>query len=193
MEVVLRHSSAKINFLVDMRWFISDTHFGHRAIIDYCKRPFSSVEEMDAEIISRWNESVRNNDEVFFLGDFGFGSVEYLSGICSRLNGFKVCVRGNHDRSATCMKRIGFDLVVEAATIRIAGANVLLRHEPRSSAAPNALVMHGHVHCEGKPFFVDGQICMCVELWNYRPVSESVIFKHVRKVFNGKQSEMLNM
>lgn len=40
-------------------YFTSDLHFGHRAVLHYDDRPFHSVEEMDAEIIKRWNNKVK--------------------------------------------------------------------------------------------------------------------------------------
>lgn len=36
----------------------SDTHFSHARISELANRPFSTVEEMDAELIRRWNEAV---------------------------------------------------------------------------------------------------------------------------------------
>ena len=33
----------------------SDTHFSHARIIELAGRPFSTSEEMDAELIRRWN------------------------------------------------------------------------------------------------------------------------------------------
>ena len=32
-------------------FFTSDTHFGHNNIIDYCKRPFASVQDMHIDDI----------------------------------------------------------------------------------------------------------------------------------------------
>ena len=43
-------------------FFTADEHYGHTNIINYCDRPFSSVEEMDAEIIKRQNELVGPQD-----------------------------------------------------------------------------------------------------------------------------------
>ena len=34
-------------------WMISDTHFYHKRIIEYCERPFESIQEM--------NETLHNN------------------------------------------------------------------------------------------------------------------------------------
>ena len=53
-----------------MRWFTSDWHFGHRNVIDYCNRPFSSVEEMNDKLVELWNNTIKPEDEVWFLGDF---------------------------------------------------------------------------------------------------------------------------
>ena len=42
----------------------SDTHFSHARIIELAGRPFTSVEEMDDELIRRWNETVAPDDIV---------------------------------------------------------------------------------------------------------------------------------
>ncbi len=163
-----------------MRWFISDTHFGHANVIEYSKRPFVNAEQMDDIMIGRWNNVVRPNDEVFMLGAFGLSSVQYLTDVLQSLNGSKILIRGNHDGSVAKMKRIGFDAVLEEANIYIDGYNVNLCHYPREEVS-EVVRLHGHIHELGKPYFEKGQLCMCVELWNYMPVSEKVVQKLIKQ------------
>ena len=51
-------------------FMIADTHFGDDDIRQYEERPFQNTEEMDREMIRRWNETVTDNDLVYHLGDF---------------------------------------------------------------------------------------------------------------------------
>lgn len=57
----------------DKVFFTSDTHFGHKAIIGFCDRPFSSVEEMTEVLVENWNSVVGPTDTIYHLGDFAFG------------------------------------------------------------------------------------------------------------------------
>ena len=68
-------------------YFISDTHFGHDKIREYCNRPFSSVGEMDSVMMERWNWAVGPKDIVYFLGDFCLGNQETAFSYFKRLNG----------------------------------------------------------------------------------------------------------
>ena len=80
--------------------YIADTHFGHASIIGNCRRPFASVEEMDAEMVRRWNEAVRPDDLVYHLGDWGWGTDPdrfAFKRMFHSLHGKKVLIVGNHD------------------------------------------------------------------------------------------------
>lgn len=80
-------------------WFTADQHYCHENIIKYCNRPFSNAHEMDEVMIENHNSVVKNNDDVYFLGDFCFrGNNRNAVDILSRLNGNKFIVRGNHDQ-----------------------------------------------------------------------------------------------
>lgn len=79
-------------------WFISDTHFSHKNILEYepTARPFASIEEMNEAMIERWNSVVKPNDKVYHLGDFCMGGKHNVA-IAGRLNGNKRLIMGNHD------------------------------------------------------------------------------------------------
>jgi len=78
-------------------WFISDTHFSHKKIIEYEKehRPFDTLQEMHDTIIERWNKTVKPKDIIYHLGDFAFGKENIK--IAEKLNGSKRLIMGNHD------------------------------------------------------------------------------------------------
>ena len=50
-------------------FFTADLHFGHENVIKLDGRPFANVEEMDEELIRRWNAKVGKGDLVYVLGD----------------------------------------------------------------------------------------------------------------------------
>ena len=76
-------------------FFTSDHHFSHSAIIKYTDRPFVDVDEMDQELIKRWNEVVGPNDSVFHLGDFVLGGPDKASQYFAELNG-QIHALANH-------------------------------------------------------------------------------------------------
>jgi calcineurin-like phosphoesterase family protein len=75
-------------------FYISDTHFSHEKIISLAKRPFKTIGEMNVILIRNWNSIVKQDDTVFFLGDFAWGK---HSSWFERLSGNKILIRGNHD------------------------------------------------------------------------------------------------
>lgn len=156
------------------RWFISDTHFSHANIIRYTGRPFQSVNEMDERLIENWNAHIAPQDTVFFLGDFGLGTTDFLTALCARLRGNKICIRGNHDGTPAKMHTIGFTFVLESAFIKVGRHQVELVHIP-SQPAPPHFQFHGHVHEKRPNKIIDRQLNLCVEVWDYKPVSEKVL------------------
>ena len=80
-------------------FFTSDLHFGHENALQFDKRPFVSVEEMDAELIRRWNTKVGKGDLVYVLGDMIWKSRKgEAEQIIRSLNGQIILIKGNHDR-----------------------------------------------------------------------------------------------
>lgn len=80
-----------------MIYFSSDHHFNHVNILNHCNRPFSSVEDMDKEMVDRWNSVVKENDEIYYLGDLTLGNWETAYGYIKQLKGRIKFIKGNHD------------------------------------------------------------------------------------------------
>lgn len=51
-------------------FFTADLHLGHANILKYCNRPFPSIEEHDAGLISGINAYVEEKDFLYIVGDF---------------------------------------------------------------------------------------------------------------------------
>lgn len=140
----------------DNVFFTSDTHFCHSNVIGFCKRPFSSVEEMDEALIKAWNEVVPPNGIVFHLGDFAFGDIEKWRPIVSKLNGDIVLIKGNHDIKQL-KSQVQFDELFKFSflemRIEIEKRKIILNHFPLLCydgvyRKPERMVynLHGHIH-----------------------------------------------
>ena len=162
-------------------YFIADTHFGDKGIMQYENRPFETVEEMDKALIQNWNDIVTENDTVYVAGDFSayYNDENKDREILSQLNGTKILIMGNHDthRSAAKWRELGFD---ECSKWPIVYRNFyLVSHEPMylNQNMPYANI-YGHVH--GNSIYKDfspQSMCVSVERIQYTPVS----FEDIRK------------
>ncbi|MDX0165802.1 hypothetical protein GOC43_28895 [Sinorhizobium meliloti] len=81
------------------KFYVADTHFNHANIVSMQPRPFSTIEEHDEAIVTRWNAVVGDTDVVYHLGDFALGlnNPGRIREIFNNLNGRKYLVYGNHD------------------------------------------------------------------------------------------------
>ena len=156
----------------------ADLHFGHKNIIAYENRTFSSVEEMDEALVTRWNEVVQPEDTVYLLGDVSFYGKEQTRWLVELLQGHKRLVMGNHDTHPTRWYRdCGFEEVYDCPILF--REFFLLSHEPLylNTNMPYGNIF-GHVH--GNPAYADASpqsCCVCVERTGYRPLS----FDEVRR------------
>lgn len=154
-----------------MKFFaIADMHFGHEAVIRYCNRPYQTVQEMDEDLIKRWNETVSNKDTVLVLGDVCFGNKEYAKSIINRLNGKKILIMGNHDNwSEQFYRDAGFHTV---SRFPILWNNFyLLSHAPLQlfQNVPYKNIF-GHVHNDPLYQDTENRQCVSVERIDYRPI-----------------------
>lgn len=125
----------------------SDTHFGHAGIIRYCTRPYSSVDEMNAGLIARWNSTVTPRDTIYLLGDFAFG--KDVAPQFAALNGHKHLVIGNHDEKNPAVLKLPWESINDIVTLRENGVRAVACHYPMEtwkSAHKGYLMLHGHSH-----------------------------------------------
>ena len=156
------------------RYFIADTHFGEERIRKYENRPFKNAEEMDSELVRRWNEKVSEDDLIYVLGDFGADG--YEAEILAKLNGEKILLKGNHDVKKNGEYRgFGFDEVYDLPVIL--GGFWILSHDALyvNENMPYANLF-GHVH--NSPIVKDfskQHYCVSVERIDYTPRAFSEI------------------
>ena len=158
-------------------WFTSDTHFNHTQIIKFCNRPFKNINVMNEIIIKNWNSTIKKDDIVYHLGDFALGNKNKIKDFVQKLNGKKYLIKGNHDVFDNQFYRtIGFIEVYDHPII--IHDFIVLSHKPQPFIMNQMYHnIYGHIH--NSPMFQtksEGSTCVCLERWNYKPVSDSQIF-----------------
>ena len=153
-----------------MDYIISDTHFNHKNIIDYCNRPFCSVEDMDNKLIKNWNSVITKRDIVWHLGDFGFGNKQQIQRLREQLNGKIYLITGNHDNhNIKWYYDCGFDKVYDRPVLY--DDFYILSHHPRNVGADIYGYIYGHVHNdEMYKDYTKNTFCACAERINYTPI-----------------------
>jgi len=125
-------------------YLVTDTHFSHSLMQDYCNRPI----DFERKIINQWKATVKPQDIIYHLGDVTWGSQKQLLQIMQQLPGTKILIRGNHDRnhSNNWFIQAGFSAVLEKAQV----SGVILSHFPalmtQEEIERGIINVHGHFH-----------------------------------------------
>lgn len=158
-------------------FFTSDNHFYHENIITYENRPFATVEEMNNKMIDLWNEEVKENDLVYILGDFSFGSVKETEELLNKLNGYKILIKGNHD-TIVDSRKFNKKLFVEIHDYlerKIRGNKYVLCHYPLPLHNESATHLYGHIHSGNGKHQIKGYevkgINVGVDVNNFKPIN----------------------
>jgi calcineurin-like phosphoesterase family protein len=172
-------------------WLIADTHFGHKNIIRYCKRPA----ECDALILAAWEEQVGAHEDVLHLGDLlfyqGIVITEGFLRRLERLPGSKILLKGNHDRlPASFYANLGFTLEKNGLLWEApSGQIVRFSHRPLMTKEDGAwwdVNVHGHIHNNGY------SVSTKALKWDHRNVSIEVMgyrLVRLREVLDGEAGE----
>lgn len=132
-------------------WFTADTHFFHRNIIKYCQRPYSDPEDMNNDILQKWNQLVDKDDIVYHLGDVSFGGQAETFELLAKLHGRLRLLCGNHDdficENPFFLERL--EWIKPYHEEKIEGHLIVMMHYPIlewRNAKDGAWHLHGHCH-----------------------------------------------
>lgn len=197
----MRFSTIIINLSeINNLFFTSDSHFHHKNVIEYCNRPFKTVEEMDSTLIKNWNSVVGENDVIFNLGDFCFGSKKSWVYLNENLNGIKYLAAGNHDSNITPDNYVDVQHMFNIRVVEKDGAEqrITVCHYPMVSwyqSHRGAWQLFGHHHGglsnKGDLTVRSTQLDVGVDVHNYYPISygevKSIVeFEPVKKIIKSR-------
>lgn len=154
-------------------YFTADQHFYHGNVINFCNRPFDSVEEMNEGLITHFNRWVGKKDTTYHLGDFAWrNSLMTYVKLFERLNGRHFLVPGNHDKKNLDEQSYlgdNVEVLPLMVDLKLEGHHLLLSHYPIESFPKNRINLHGHSH--GKAPALKRRADVGVDCWGMRPVS----------------------
>jgi calcineurin-like phosphoesterase family protein len=187
-------------------WFTSDTHYDHKNICsattnwvgaENLTRKFSSLDQMNDELVFWINQCVAQDDILFHLGDWSFNGFENIRKFRERI----VCknvhlILGNHDhhieRDKDNIQSI-FSSVNEYLSLdvkwegkgKFEHARFVLMHYPIASwngMNDGVIHLHGHVHLPNNLRVADGKAMdVGVDGNNYEPIELNEIIKIMSK------------
>lgn len=167
----------------------ADTHFGHANIIRFCKRPFTSADDMREGLIANWNAVVNPGDLVWHLGDFGMSLPDNeMLDLFKSLNGRKRLVIGNHDvdrrgRLTQALARLPWDAPPSHyAEIKHDGSRIILSHYAGlvwNNMHYGSFQAYGHSH--GSLPGLPGSVDVGVDAQNYAPIPAEEFVRQARE------------
>jgi calcineurin-like phosphoesterase family protein len=153
------------------KFYISDWHYGHENIISLDNRPFKTLDEMNGELIKRWNNVVSSGDIVYVLGDMFWCNTEEAIGVLDRLNGQKFLIQGNHDRCKDGKFQKRFVKITEYLEVDDENNKVILCHYPIPCFKNHFYGwyhLYGHVHNSFEAHMMEHDKYLIQELYGHK-------------------------
>lgn len=177
-----------------MIFYTADLHFHYEPFLP--SRPFDTVEDMDRQLIHRWNDAVSEEDTVYVVGDVGYNRGLVPGDALARLRGHKHLIRGNHD---TGFENAGelyryFETVTDFNEIDDGDTHIILCHYPILYRKRGYMV-HGHLHQTRGPEYdilrqLPRMLNAGVDVNFYRPVTLSQLIKNNRAFYSGENDAL---
>lgn len=191
-------------------FFTADLHLGHEKTCTVFEghdgrplRPFANADEMDEELIKRWNARVGARDTTYVLGDvcIDIGNLWKMD----RFNGRKILVPGNHDKAPARRYLEHFDDIVAYKVFKTKGrydrfvaTHVPIHPEMLKRWGAN---VHGHLHSNivmrpqgtRREVMNENYLCVSVEQTDYAPLSLDEVIARLEDGPKALNSAFLDM
>jgi calcineurin-like phosphoesterase family protein len=178
-----------------MIYFTADWHLNHKNILKYCDRPFKNVHHMNRIILDNYDNTVKEDDHVYFLGDLTMESSSSKSkfvNLFQDLPGHKKLVLGNHDKFKPFdYHDMGFESVhtllntsFNHIDLSLGTSEFFMVHDPAYAYLPNTVWLCAHIHNHWKSQRTDNNIILInvgVDVWDFKPVSFGRVVEEICK------------
>lgn len=169
-------------------------------------RGFKNVDEMNKEIVKRWNSVVKEEDTVYLLGDVMLGNNDESIKMIKQLKGKIHIILGNHDtapRKALYEECHNVVDVKYADVIKFNGYTFYLSHYPTMTSnhddekplKAKIISLCGHSHYSNKFKDMDKGIIYHVEMesHNNMPISLETIINDLKTFTSLDKEDQLNI
>ena len=131
----------------------------------------------DSLLIEKWNNVVKNDDTVWFLGDLGLGNSGIVKSLVQKLKGHKKMIMGNHDmNNISYYNECSFEFVSPYPVIL--KKKFVLSHAPLEDCP--FFNIYGHVHShEDYSTSTENSQCVCIERQEFMPITLAVFDNYV--------------
>jgi calcineurin-like phosphoesterase family protein len=154
------------NYIMSQIYFGSDFHYNHANLVrglttwdnvDVC-RPFDTLGEHNHALVKSINDTVKEHDRLYFLGDWSMGGRDEVFNFRRQLHCKNIhVILGNHDihiaKNYNNCKNL-FNSVELYSEIKIGNTHFVLFHYPinswhkKKSTEHSSVHLYGHVHTE---------------------------------------------
>lgn len=173
---------------VEKQKFTADLHILHKNAIKYCDRPFRDLNHMHKVILDNFNDTLKEDDHLWIIGDVAIASTSELNKVAAFLNkikGHKHLVIGNHDegRPHSYVNHVGISTVHTAMWFEHANRKFFMAHDPavyNIIEHSGAIMLCGHIHNLFKHLFPGKKVInVGVDVWDFKPIGIEQIMEIV--------------
>lgn len=140
-----------------MKYFTTDTHFGHEKACTFPKRKGFTVDTWADMIIDIINSTVTKSDRLYILGDFALGAKGTFAKYRNRIRVKDLwLISGNHDPGNLLCKSVFGERFRITYETKVKGMPTWLSHYPHMAWPKShygSFHLHGHLHDERSEYW----------------------------------------